>query len=175
MGTNTTDAGRVMDAARRLVRALSGAARATQARTGISGAQLFFLHQLVHADGPMSVNELADVTLTHQSTVSGVVTRLVERRLVTRSPSRDDARRVSIALTARGRALIEGAPATVQTQLVRGLTLLSSAQRATLAAAFDAWLEAAGLAGAPAPLFFESETDEAVPRTTRGLAIAGRP
>ena len=170
MGTNTKSATRAMDAARRLVRALSGSARAIQARAGISGAQLFLLRQLADADGPLSVNELADLTLTHQSTVSGVVTRLVEHRLVTRAPSRDDARRVGVALTASGRSLVKNAPSTVQTQLVSGLGRLAPARRTALAHALEDWLEAAGLAGEPAPLFFEGEPDDVVVRTARRRA-----
>ncbi|MEO5814070.1 MAG: MarR family transcriptional regulator [Gemmatimonadaceae bacterium] len=167
MGTNTKNAARVMDAARHLVRALAGSARATHARTGISGAQLFILRQLADADGALSVNELAELTLTHQSTVSGVVTRLVERRLVTRTPSPDDARRASIALTTRGRTLVDAAPATVQTQLVSGLARLTASQRSALADTLEAWLETAGLGGEHAPLFFESETDEPARKTER--------
>jgi hypothetical protein len=59
-----------MDATRHIVRALVGASRAIQANTGISGAQLFVLRQLAGSSEPLSVNQLADLTLTHQSTVS---------------------------------------------------------------------------------------------------------
>ena len=155
MGTNTNAATRAMDAARRLVRALSGSARAVHARSGISGAQLFVLRQLAGAGAPLGINDLAELTLTHQSTVSGVVTRLVERRLVTRTPSPEDARRAVVSLTARGRALLDAAPPTVQTQLVDGLARLDATQRAALADALEAWLEAAGIADHPAHLFFE--------------------
>ncbi len=157
MGTNIKTAARVMDAARHLVRALAGSARAVESRSGISGAQLFILRQLASADGPLSVGELAELTLTHQSTVSGVVTRLVERRLVTRTPAADDARRVAVALTPRGRSLLADAPPTVQTQLVSGLARLAPARRAVLADTLEEWLEASGLGGEPAPLFFEHD------------------
>ena len=174
MGTNIKGAARIMDATRHLVRALVGASRAIQANTGISGAQLFVLRQMAGSSAPLSVNELADLTLTHQSTVSGVVTRLVERRLVTRTPSPDDARRVSIALTARGRFLAATAPATVQTQLITGLTRMSARQRGALAGGLDAWLDASGLGGEVAPLFFEHEPEPRVPRK-RSTARTARP
>ncbi|MDB4888091.1 MAG: MarR family transcriptional regulator [Gemmatimonadetes bacterium] len=146
-----------MVAARRLVRALSRSARAVEASSGISGAQLFILRQLATVDRPLSVNELAALTFTHQSTVSAILNLLVERRLVTRTPASDDARRMVIALTARGRALTDSAPPTVQTQLVDGLARLPAAQRDSLADGLEAWLDAAGLSGEAAPLFFEHE------------------
>jgi DNA-binding MarR family transcriptional regulator len=168
-----TAATRSMVAARRLVRALSRSARAVETSSGVSGAQLFILRQLASAAGPLSVNELAGLTLTHQSTVSAILNPLVERRLVTRTPAPDDARRMAIALTHRGRVLATTAPPTAQTQLVDGLARLPAGQRATLADALEAWLEAAGLAGEPAPLFFEHDRNPVVPRV-RAAVRAGR-
>jgi DNA-binding MarR family transcriptional regulator len=156
MGTNTTDT-RIMDAVRHFVRALSASARAVERSTGISGAQLFILRQLAESGAPLSVNELAERTFTHQSTVSGVLASLVRRRLVTRTPAPDDARRMEVALTARGRTLVREAPATAQTQIVRGLAAVPAAERTRLADTLEAWLAAAGLGGETAPLFFERE------------------
>jgi DNA-binding MarR family transcriptional regulator len=166
MDTHTTDAAtRAMVAVRRLVRALSRSARAVQTSSGISGAQLFILRQLASAATALSVNELAAATLTHQSTVSAILNPLVERRLVTRAPDPQDGRRMAIALTQRGRALVTHAPPTVQTQLVAGLARLPAAQRASLADALEGWLEAAGLADEAASLFFEQERAPAARRT----------
>ena len=157
MGTNIKAATRIMDAARHLVRALAGSARAVEARTGISGAQLFIMSQLGNSENPLSVGELANLTFTHQSTVSGVVSALVARGLVTRRPARDDARRVEVTLTPAGRSLLAHAPVTAQTQLVRGLGRLDAPTRAVLADALERWLAESGLGGHPAPLFFEPD------------------
>ena len=97
---------RAMDNLRRVVRALSASARSVSAR-GVSGAQLFVLRQIAAAPS-LSLRELADRTLTGQSTVSEVVTRLVERGLVERIASETDARRAELTLTARGRRAIAG-------------------------------------------------------------------
>ncbi len=57
-------------------------------------------------DAPMSVGELAArLQLRHHSAV-GLVDRLARRQLVRRVPSPADRRRVGLALTARGDALI---------------------------------------------------------------------
>ena len=59
----------IMDALRRVVRALRVSARTAERRFGISGAQLFVLERLAEASAP-SVDDLAKRTLTHQSSVS---------------------------------------------------------------------------------------------------------
>src|SRR3954464_6462479 len=160
MGTNTKSSARIMDATRHLVRAIAGSARAVESRSGISGAQLFILSQLDGSESPLSVGELATRTFTHQSTVSGVVSALVARGLVTRKHARDDARRVEVALTTSGRTLLAHAPTTVQAQLVRGLGRLDAATRAGLAEGLELWLAEAGLGGEVAPLFFEPDGAE---------------
>src|SRR5579885_2556290 len=78
-----TDSFLVVDALRRLVRELRDSARLAQGRTAITGAQLFVLRALAAEPG-LSINELAERTMTHQSSVSVVVSRLVARGLVTR-------------------------------------------------------------------------------------------
>ena len=148
------DVSAALDALRSIVRALRLNSHAVEQRIGLTGAQLFVLQQL--AEGPArSMNELAERTLTHQSSVSVVVSRLVERGLVTRSASQADARRTEIALSARGRDMLRRAPATVQSQLVAGLRALPAARLQALAAGVQAWIDAAGIEGSKPPLLFE--------------------
>src|SRR6059058_6421056 len=117
MGTNskpqTSADGRIlersMNAVRSIVRAQRINTRAIELKMGISLAQLFVLQQL--ADKPAeSLNELAERTATHQSSVSVVVRRLVDRGLVTRVAATSDRRRVQIALTSAGEQMLRGAP-----------------------------------------------------------------
>ncbi|HZI40736.1 MAG TPA: MarR family transcriptional regulator, partial [Gemmatimonadaceae bacterium] len=89
--TPTDDTARAMNAVRSVVRALRLNTRSIEGKLGISLAQLFVLQQL--ADKPSdSLNELAERTATHQSSVSVVVRRLVDRGLVTRVASESDRR-----------------------------------------------------------------------------------
>ena len=83
----------VMDALRRIVRTLRISARAAEARLGISSAQVFVLQQLKKQDAS-SIDELAERTLTHQSSVSAVVGRLAARGLVTRRTAHPSRRNV---------------------------------------------------------------------------------
>ena len=161
MGTNILDETRVMNSARRLVRALAGSARTVETESGISGAQLFVLRSLDASELPVSINELAELTLTHQSTVSGVVSRLVGRRLVKRSRSLTDARRVELVITTRGRKLLSDAPPTVQSLLVDGLARMSRLERATLASSLECWLDASGVESGDTTMFLEKEPSDA--------------
>ena len=150
----------VMDALRALVRELRLSSRAVERAIGISGAQLFVLEQL--ADSPAdSVNELADRTGTHRSSVSMVVSRLAKRALVTREPSAEDARRMAIAITDAGRALLASAPETAQHRIIAALRRTSPGQVHGLAEALVALMRAVGLTGEPVPMFFEDDTAEA--------------
>src|ERR1044071_8814714 len=95
--------GRSMNAVRSVVRALRINTRAIESQMGISLAQLFVLQQL--ADRPAnSLNELAERTATHQSSVSVVVRRLVDNGYVSRVTSTHDKRRIEIDVTPTGRS-----------------------------------------------------------------------
>src|SRR5919202_5994948 len=125
-----------LDAIRRIVQALRASARTAEQRLGVSGAQLLVLQALSEAPAN-SLNDLAARTFTHQSSVSVVVERLVRRRLVSRNRSAEDARRVTLALTAAGRALLESAPETAQVRLVSALRQLSARERRALTSVLE--------------------------------------
>lgn len=153
-----------LDAIRRIVRLLRVSARASEGLVGISGAQLFVLQELAEA-GPCSINELAGRTFTHQSSVSVVVSRLIERGLVSRRPSEEDGRRVEVSLTPEGGELVRTAPPMAQARLIAGLRQLEPAQCTALAGGLAALVRELGLDAEAAPLFFE---DEAPSRRRQG-------
>lgn len=156
-----------LDAIRKLIRALGESARMAQGRTGITGAQLFVLRVLAAQPAGLSINELADRTMTHQSSVSVVVTRLVGRGLVARAPAPDDRRRQIVTLTPRGRTLHRTAPAVAQEVLVDAIRGLTPARRRALATSLQSLTDALGLSGQPAaPMLFEEE-DRRHPKENR--------
>ena len=143
-----------LDSIRRIVQVLRSASRASERGVGLSAAQLFVLQKLA-AEPALSINELAERTLTHQSSVSVVVQRLVARRLVARSTSREDGRRTVLSLTARGRTLLGKAPGAAQDRLIEGLLRLTSVERRDLARALGRLLQAMDAAEPNPPMFFE--------------------
>ncbi|HKW11910.1 MAG TPA: MarR family transcriptional regulator [Gemmatimonadaceae bacterium] len=153
---NSDDTARAMNAVRSVVRALRLNTRSIEGKLGISLAQLFVLQQL--ADRPAeSLNELAERTATHQSSVSVVVRRLVDRGLVTRVASPADRRRVQIALTPEGESMLRGAPPTVQGDLMAGMARMKPDQQSTLAELLELWVLASGIDLAAPPMMFEDE------------------
>jgi DNA-binding MarR family transcriptional regulator len=123
-GERSEDVGVILDALRSIVRELRLASREAEQRVGVHGAQLHALRQL--DDSPStSLTELAGRTHTDISSVSVVVSRLVEQGLVARRSADDDRRRLSLGLTARGRAVLRKAPETGMSRLLTAASQLS--------------------------------------------------
>src|SRR5689334_22238095 len=137
-GSSTRAVDRSMNALRSVVRALRINTRAIELKMGISLAQLFVLQQL--AERPASsLNELAERTATHQSSVSVVVRRLVERGYVSRTSSTSDKRRIEIEVTPVGRGLLSEAPMTIQAQLMNALRHMPATDQTALANLLEQW------------------------------------
>jgi DNA-binding MarR family transcriptional regulator len=149
----------VVNDLRRIVRALHHSHRLAEQRWDLSAAQLLVLQRLSEAP-TLSVNELADRTFTHQSTVSVVVTRLVGRGLVRRERADDDQRRAELALTAAGRVLLHRAMMSAQMRLIDAVEAMSATQLNALGAGLDRLVAALGVTTQPAGMFFEDEEDD---------------
>jgi MarR family transcriptional regulator, lower aerobic nicotinate degradation pathway regulator len=156
MGANTSrrqDVQALLDGIRRIVHGLHESSRDAQRRTGLTGAQLFVLRRLADA-GPLSVNELAVRTFTHQSSVSAVVSRLVARRFVEQRPDPHDRRRRILTLTRAGRTALAAAPHAAQDRLIAAVLGLSPGTRRTVAGALARVADAMAAARRPV-MFFE--------------------
>lgn len=144
----------VLNSLRQIVRSLRVSSRAAEQRVGLSGAQLFVLSCLAR-QSPCSVNELAARTATDQSSVSVVVSRLVNMGHVRRSKSKTDRRSVDLSLTRSGRALLGSAPEAAQDRLIAALSQLPKAQLKTLSRLLGKVVEVAEVAEQVPSLFFE--------------------
>lgn len=151
------DVREALDAFRHIVQALR-VGREGEHQTGLSSAQLFALQQI--ADHPnASVNEIAALTFTHQSSVSVVIQRLVRQRLVAKVPAGDDRRRQRLALTVKGRRVLRRAPIAVQEHLIAAIAALPATDRRVLARALGeiARLVAPHDVAPHPPMFFEGD------------------
>jgi DNA-binding MarR family transcriptional regulator len=144
-----------LDAIRRMISVLRRSSRVAETKFGIGSAQLFVLQQLASAPA-RSINELAARTHTHQSSVSVVVHRLVQQKLVERRPAKDDRRRRELRLTRAGERVVTRAPVPPQIRLIEALRALTPAQLRVLARLLDQVVVRMGAADeAPEMLFSE--------------------
>ena len=143
-----------IDAFRRIVQALRTSNRDAEHRVGLSAAQLFALQQLEAHPGS-SINELAAHTFTHQSSVSVVVRRLVQRRLVAKMTAREDRRRVRLVVTDGGRQVLRRSPGAIQDRLIAGIAALPTDQRQMLADALSAIARRVSTKDGHPSMFFE--------------------
>lgn len=151
---STTVRAQALERVRTLVAALSQSARAVEHRTGVTNAQLFLLQQLADATS-RSVNDLAALARTQQSTVSIVVARLVRSGLTTKHRSAEDGRVAVISITPKGRRLLAHAPVPPTSELLRAIEALSDRHARALAGGLRALVDALGLSPPPVTMLFE--------------------
>jgi len=163
----------VVNGLRRITQALRLSSSVVQDTLGITGAQLFVLQQLADHPGA-SLRELAERTLTDQSSVSVVVSRLVAAGYVARRTSQSDARRTELTLTDSGRWMIHRAPELAQSRLVEALRALSSSRLRIAASVLDHAARAIHPTTAPTEMFFEPPARRRTGRARKPGAAAGR-
>ena len=161
----------MLDNIRRIVRLLRLGSREAERRVGLTGAQLFVLEKLAEAK-TLSVNELAERTHTHQSSVSVVAQALVDKGLIARARAADDARRLELSLTPQARALLRKAPDAAQDQLIDAIGRMPANLRGQLARGLARLCEEAGIAGEEAQMLFADE-QPAQKGSRRGKSKAG--
>ena len=102
--------------------------------SGIGPAQLSALSVLVFG-GSKSLKQLAELEQVKPPTMVRIVQGLVEQRLVTARTDKEDARKLQISATARGRGLMQRARLRRVESLARMLGEKSVAERAEIAGA----------------------------------------
>jgi DNA-binding MarR family transcriptional regulator len=172
---------RVLEDLRRIFQSIRLSARRAERELGVSGAQLFVLQALAERPAE-SLNDMAERTLTHQSSVSVVVRRLVQRGLVARDRAGDDARRIVLRLTPAGRRLLRRAPVTPQVKMVETIQALRDGDLHLIARLMHQLAKAVHATRLePQLMFAEAEVGRAprrgrrapktaVPKRTRGAA-----
>lgn len=96
----------ILNSCRQLVSLVHKTSRATEKELGLSSAQLYVLSIIGDSASAVSVNDLATITRTHQSSVSVVVKKLLEKEFISTRPSKEDARRLEIRILSKGKKLL---------------------------------------------------------------------
>ena len=158
--TPTNRARHALDALRRIVRGLRVAARQVEASARVSAAQLFVLQQLAEIP-TMSLQEIADRTMTDRTSVAHLLDRLEAEGYVARARAQVDRRRYEIVMTSKGKALLARAPLSPTGRILVAMDRLSASELDALTRGLERLVEELGLPAGPARLFF-ADTPEGI-------------
>jgi len=100
----------VLQLLRVIVRMADAHSAQAERTTGVPGAQLWALHEVVEHDG-LTVGQLAQRMRMHQTTISNLVGKLEQRGFVRKARSGEDQRVVHLHASAAGRKVLNAAPA----------------------------------------------------------------
>lgn len=131
---------RVVQALRRIIRAVDLHSRKLSAQYQITGPQLICL-LTIDEFGPITLSALARRVHLNPSTVLGIVDRLSAKGFVQRARDTRDRRLVRISLTDAGRALTIDAPSPLQETLATAMSGLPEEQQETIARSLERIVE----------------------------------
>lgn len=137
------NAEQMVEASRRLVRALQLRDRACCADHGLSAAQWHALRALFE-QGPATMHELADRVHVTRSTLTRIVDLLEKKNFVKRRASQSDRRQIQVGLTRKGEELSIDVHAGILQASREILQQIPPAQRDSALAGFLALATAAG-------------------------------
>jgi DNA-binding MarR family transcriptional regulator len=118
----------ILRSLRRIVRGIDIYSHHLASRYSLTGPQLVCLRHLSKG-GEMPAGDLAEGIVVSQPTVSGILDRLEARGLVRRTRDKQDRRRVLVALTAAGEALVRAAPTPLQQRFAERLAALPTVEQ----------------------------------------------
>jgi DNA-binding MarR family transcriptional regulator len=123
-------------AIRRIVRAAEFAARDLSRAAGLTPSQLLLL-QLVARRGKLGAGAIADATRLSHATVTALLDKLEQRGLLVRRRDAADRRRVEVALTVEGEAILAATPDALQDIFAKRFDRLADWEQAGLVAALE--------------------------------------
>ena len=141
----------VIVALRRITRAIDLHSRRLMQQVGLTTPQLAAL-QAIGRLQPITVGSLAKSIHLSQATLTGILTRLETRSLVSRVRSVSDRRTVVVELTEEGQAVLESAPSLLQDRFRRELLKLEEWEQTLMLASLQriaAMMDAEQLDAAP--------------------------
>jgi DNA-binding MarR family transcriptional regulator len=140
----------VVIALRRVIRAVDLHSRTLVESHGLTGPQAIILKAL--QSGSLTAGELATRVSLSQGTVTDILNRLEQRRLITRIRDTADRRRVRVEPTHTGLALLEQSPPLLQERFVERFNNLQDWEQTQLLASLQriaAMMDAEGIDAAP--------------------------
>jgi DNA-binding MarR family transcriptional regulator len=125
---------------------------------GMTGPQVWAM-KVIAESAPIRVTDLARRMYLHASTVVGILDRLEQHALVTRTRSKEDHRVVTVSLTAKGRDTVSNVPQIAQGLLLKGLKELSDKDLQITSEGLRQLVGILGVEGMPPPLLLSPEVN----------------
>ena len=150
----------VLDNLRRVFKVVHRYSKRAEKVGGMTGPQVWAMKVLAES-APIRVTDLARRMYLHPSTVVGILDRLEQQTLVTRTRSKKDHRVVTISLTAKGRETVAKVPQIAQGLLLKGLKELSDKDLQTTSEGLRRLVDILGVEGMPPPLLLSPEVNAA--------------
>lgn len=138
-------------AIRRILRAAELAARDVTERSGLTPSQVIVL-QIISREGQAGAGAVADAARLSQATITSILDRLEEKKLITRTRDAVDRRRLMLELTAAGRTALADTPDVLQYRFVARFEKLPDWEQASMIAALErlaVMLDAEGIDASP--------------------------
>ena len=129
----------VLQRFRVLIRTAQRHSQWVERQSGVTGAQLWALQELLERPG-LRVGELAKMLALHQSTASNMIDKLESAGFVRKERTTADQRVVRLYLTETGEELLERAPSPARGVLPEALRLMPADELERLQADLDALL-----------------------------------
>lgn len=102
---------------RRVIRAIDIHSRQLNKQSGLTGPQLMVMQNISQLNAPL-VKEIAQEVALSPATVTTIIDRLESRKLVIRTRSKTDKRKVHLSLSEAGQALLSSAPKPLQEHFI---------------------------------------------------------
>lgn len=138
-------------AIRRILRAAEFASRDLARRSGLTPSQVVVL-QIVSRGEAVGAGAISEAAHLSQATVSALLDKLEERRLVKRRRDTGDRRRVGVELTAEGRSALSDTPDVLQDRFAARFERLADWEQASIIASLEriaSMLDADGMDASP--------------------------
>ncbi len=127
---------RVLNAIRRIIRAVDIHSRKLNSEFNITAPQMICLYALDREDG-ITLSQLSKAVSLGSSTLTGILDRLELKGLAVRRRSSFDRRKILLHITEEGRQMVQKAPSPLQARLSSTLSTLSEMEQHTIARSLE--------------------------------------
>ncbi len=140
--------GEVLETLRRIARAADLHSRHLMRCYGLTAPQVVVLNHVERLGDACTASGLARGASLSQGTITSILTQLEQRGYLRRRRREDDRRRVSVELTAKGRACVGSAPPPLQEHFIAALGQLQDWEQTLLVSSLQ---RVAGMMEGPTP------------------------